>query len=359
MSNDVNVYDAGGIEARLTADTSDFDRSMDASEQRVTKLGDTVGTVPANIQKLIIKEQELSRQMQEQRQKIAEMDAALDAAKATYADMQIAVGRYSDADMAQQFAKEDAAIKKEEAALEALAQKLRVVNQQQDEAVAKLNNKSKLSEQQGQYKTTSLAIDAMANSLRGLSPIVSGTIGNVGNLAERIVFLKQSMNAAKTAGASAGAVMGTAISGGVTLAISAISMLGEALQSAGEKEQKLFDQAMEHLREQDQQLLELQKAVGILDNSASSSSDIVKAREQLVELFPDMLLGYTDENEMILKNNDALQEQIGILKEKQRLTNKDAATAKDDTLADYFALKTSGTKSTYKDIGIDDVMKLG
>lgn len=351
MSNDVNVYDAGGIEARLTADTSDFDRSMDASEQRVTKLGDTMGAVPANIQKLIIKEQELSRQMQAQRQKIAEMDAALDAAKATYADMQIAVGRYSDADMAQQFAKEDAAIKKEEVALEALAQKLRVVNQQQDEAVAKLNNKSKLSEQQGQYKTTSLAIDAMANSLRGLSPIVSGTIGNVGNLAERIVFLKQSMNAAKTAGASAGAVMGTAISGGVTLAISAISMLGEALQSAGEKEQKLFDQAMEHLREQDQQLLELQKAVGILDNSASSSSDIVKAREQLVELFPDMLLGYTDENEMILKNNDALQEQIGILKEKQRLTNKDAATAKDDTLADYFALKTSGTKSTYKDIG--------
>lgn len=329
MSNDVNVYDAGGIEARLTADTSDFDRSMDASEQRVTKLGDTVGTVPANIQKLIIKEQELSRQMQEQRQKIAEMDAALDAAKATYADMQIAVGRYSDADMAQQFAKEDTAIKKEEAALEALAQKLRVVNQQQDEAVAKLNNKSKLSEQQGQYKTTSLAIDAMANSLRGLSPIVSGTIGNVGNLAERIVFLKQSMNAAKTAGASAGAVMGAAVSGGITLAISAISTISSGIQSAiqqaEEEEQKAYEQAMEHLQEQGEKMVELQKSLNVLDSTSASTSDMVSAREQLVELFPDLLLGYTDENKMILDNSEALKEQVELMREQSQLTREKAA----------------------------------
>ncbi len=335
MSNDVNVYDAGGIEARLTADTSDFDRSMDASEQRVTKLGDTMGAVPANIQKLIIKEQELSRQMQAQRQKIAEMDAALDAAKATYADMQIAVGRYSDADMAQQFAKEDAAIKKEEVALEALAQKLRVVNQQQDEAVAKINNKSKLSEQQGQYKTTSLAIDAVANSLRGLSPIVSGTIGNVGNLAERIVFLKQSMNAAKTAGASAGAVMGAAISGGVTLAISAISMLVSAIQQAEEEEQKAYEQAMKHLQEQDEKMVELQKSLNVLDSNAVSTSDMVSARERLVEIFPDLLLGYNEENEMILDNNAALKEQVETMREKSKLAREDAAQKSEGKFDDY------------------------
>lgn len=346
-----DVYEVGGVEAKLTVDSSQFDHGMDQSGEKLEGFRASVSTLPANIQKLIQKEKELARQMQDQRQKIAQMDAALDEAKEMYAELQRAAGSYSDEDMASHFAKEDAAIQKEEEALSSLAKKLQLVEQQHNEAQASFNKKAGLTSQKEQYKSTSLVIDSMANSLRAASPIIGDSVGNIGNLAERLIFLKQSMNAAKNAGASAGAVMGSAISGGVTLAVSAVSMLISSIQQAEEERKQAYEQAMADLEEYEQQVRDVQQSLGILDDATSSTNDMLSAREKIAEIFPNMVLGYTKEGDMILKNNEALQDQLEILREKERLTNKEIANSQDDILADYFSLRDTGVKSTYKNEG--------
>lgn len=334
-----DTLEVGGIEAKLTVDSSQFDEGMDESKEKLNGFLTSVNTLPPNIQKLILKEQELTRQLQEQRQKIAEMDAALDAAKETYADMQLAVNRYSDADMVSHFEKEDEAIQKEEDSLSSLAQKIKFVEQQRAEAQAKINQKLGLEEQASQYRSASLAIDSVANSLRGLSPVLGDTIGNVSNLAGRVTALKQSLNAAKTSGVSTGAVIGSAVAGGVTLAISAVTTLISAIQKAEEERKQMYEQAMADMAEYDQQVREIQQSMGILDDAASGTSDMLNARQQLAELFPDIIVGYEDENAMLLGNSEIMQDQVNTLKEAVRLQREKLALEADGKFDDYDSKK--------------------
>lgn len=346
-----DALDIGGIQAKLIVDSSQFNEGIDQSEDKLKGLLTSMNTLPPNIQKLIQKEADLTKKIQEQREKITGMDAALDEVKATYAQLQQAVGSYSDADMASHFAKEDAAIQKEEEALDGLAQKLKLVEQQRAEAQAKLNQSAQSSGQKGQFRSTSLVIDSVANSLRGLNPILGESAGNIGNMAERLVFMKQAMDQARNAGASTGAVIGAAVSGGVTLAISAISILVQFIQKAEEERKQAYEQALADMEEYDQQVREIQQSLGVLNDASANTNDMLNAREQVAELFPDMVLGYTEEGELILKNNEALQEQVEVLKERNRLNREKVAFESEDKLDEYFDDRESVEK--YQDI-IDD-----
>ena len=129
-----DVYEVGGIEAKMVVDADQFDESIDHSEKKVKGLHTSIETLPPSIQKLVLKEQELTKKLKEQQQRIIGQDAALDALKESYAQAQRAVGAYSDEDMASHFAKEDAAIEKEEEALSGLAAQFKLLGQQRAEA---------------------------------------------------------------------------------------------------------------------------------------------------------------------------------------------------------------------------------
>lgn len=329
-----DVYEVGGIEAKMVVDADQFDESIDHSEKKVKGLHTSIETLPPSIQKLVLKEQELTKKIEEQRQKIIGQDAALDALKESYAQAQQAVGAYSDEDMASHFAKEDAAIRKEDEALTGLAANLKMVQQQQAQAAAKINQKIGLEDQKGQFRSTSLGIDAVANSLRGLSPVLGESVSGIGNMAERLVFLKQTMNQAKNAGAATGAVIGSAIMGGATLAVTGISLVVQAIQKADEERKQRYEQAMSDLKEYQEK--ERETAMAMLKlHETSSTEQYIASRQKLIDMFPDIVSGYSDENNMILGNNEALKDQVDTLKEAVRLHREKLALESDGKFADY------------------------
>lgn len=134
-----DVLQVGGLEAKLTVDTTQFARSMQASGDRMQGLYTQVNAMPPALQKLEAQQQKVTRQMEEQRRKVLQMDAALDGAKSEYAALQQAVGRYSDEDMDAHFSKETAEIRKAEKQLAAYVNQMKALEQQRQQTVEKLN----------------------------------------------------------------------------------------------------------------------------------------------------------------------------------------------------------------------------
>lgn len=329
-----DVYEVGGIEAKMVVDADQFDESIDHSEKKVKGLHTSIETLPPSIQKLVLKEQELTKKLKEQQQRIIGQDAALDALKESYAQAQRAVGAYSDEDMASHFAKEDAAIEKEEEALSGLAAQFKLLGQQRAEAVAKLNQKIASEDQKGQFRSTSLGIDAVANSLRGLSPVLGESVSGIGNMAERLVFLKQTMNQAKNAGAATGAVLGSAIMGGATLAITGISLVVQSIQKADEERKQRYEQAISDLKEYQEK--EREAAMAMLKlHEADSTQQYIDSRQRIIDMFPDMVLGYNDEGSAILKNNEVLEKQIALMKEKAKVNREIVLASEQNSFSDY------------------------
>ena len=223
-----DTLQVGGIEAKLTLDTQEFACSVQDSEGKFRGLYTQVNTMPPALQKLEAQQAKVTRQLEEQKKKVGELYAALDTAAADYVALEKAMGRVGDVNLEKTFAAECAAIDREEKKLSELKAQLQQVENQRAQTIEKLNADATKQGATQQYKENSLAIDSVANSLRALTPILGDSIGNVGNLAERLVFMKQSMKSA----ASEGALMGVAISGGITLAVSAIAMLTQAGQKA-------------------------------------------------------------------------------------------------------------------------------
>ena len=212
-----DVLEVGGIEAKLTVDTTQFESGMERSGEQMKGLYTRINTLPPAIQKLQLQEEKLSRAMEEQIRKVAEMEDELVKAERRYTSWE-AIRRESDN---QKFAK---ALEQDRKALaqagEKITQyqyKLEQLDAQKQEAMEKYNaSAAKSAETQG-YKDSSLAIDSVANSLRALSPVLGDSVSGVGNLAERMVYLKQSLSAAASGAASTGAIIGSAISGGIVL----------------------------------------------------------------------------------------------------------------------------------------------
>lgn len=331
-----DVLEVSGIEAKLTVDTTQFESGMERSGEQMKGLYTRINTLPPAIQKLQQREEEFTRKMEEQRKKIAEMDAALTAAADQYSALEKAMGRTGDIDLDKVFARETAELKKADAQLDEYRRKLEQVDAQKQEAMEKYNaSATKSAETQG-YKDSSLAIDSVANSLRALSPVLGDSVAGIGNLAERMVYLKQSLSAAASGAASTGAIIGSAISGGIGIAVSAVGMLISAWQEAEAEREQAMEAAQQWLADHDEQVQQLTQSMHVLDDQLSSLDDVISARETLADLFPNMVLGYTDEGEAILANNDALEKQVDLLRERAKL-NRDYIVAADggETLEQY------------------------
>ena len=326
----------GGIEAKLTVDTTQFESGMERSGEQMKGLYTRINTLPPAIQKLQLQEEKLSRAMEEQIRKVAEMEDELVKAERRYTSWE-AIRRESDN---QKFAK---ALEQDRKALAQAGEKiteyqykLEQLDAQKQEAMEKYNaSAAKSAETQG-YKNSSLAIDSVANSLRALSPVLGDSVSGVGNLAERMVYLKQSLSAAASGAASTGAIIGSAISGGIGIAVSAVGMLISAWQEAEAEREQAMEAAQQWLADHDEQVQQLTQSMHVLDDQLSSLDDVISAREALADLFPDMVLGYNSEGEAILANSQALEQQIDLMNERAKL-NRDFLLSEDngETLEKY------------------------
>lgn len=343
-----DVLEVGGIEAKLTVDTTQFESGMERSGEQMKGLYTRINTLPPAIQKLQQREEEFTRKMEEQRKKIAEMDAALTAAADQYSALEKAMGRTGDIDLDKVFARETAELKKADAQLDEYRRKLEQVDAQKQEAMEKYNaSATKSAETQG-YKNSSLAIDSVANSLRALSPVLGDSVAGIGNLAERMVYLKQSLSAAASGAASTGAIIGSAISGGIGIAVSAIGMgISEVQEMLAERDQ-VHEEALQQLAEYEEQAQQLAQSLHVLDNQSADFDDVISARETLAGLFPDMVRGYTDEGEAILANSQALEAQIELLNIRKQLARESILNTSGDPLADV--RKHSGERSWWDNL---------
>ena len=331
-----DVLEVGGIEAKLTVDTTQFESGMERSGEQMKGLYTRINTLPPAIQKLQLQEEKLSRAMEEQIRKVAEMEDELVKAERRYTSWE-AIRRESDN---QKFAK---ALEQDRKALAQAGEKiteyqykLEQLDAQKQEAMEKYNaSAAKSAETQG-YKNSSLAIDSVANSLRALSPVLGDSVAGIGNLAERMVYLKQSLSAAASGAASTGAIIGSAISGGIGIAVSAVGMLISAWQEAEAEREQAMEAAQQWLSDHDEQVQQLTQSMHVLDDQLSSLDDVISARETLADLFPNMVLGYTDEGEAILANNDVLEKQVDLMRERAKL-NRDFLLSEDngETLEKY------------------------
>ncbi len=337
-------FQIGGIEAKLTVDTLSFKQDIDESGKKLEKLYTQVNTLPPAIQKFQQQEERLTRQLEEQRQKIGQLYVNLDEAAASYAEMEKAMGRVGDVDLTKQFSKETAEIDKAEEKMQEYIQKLKLVEQQKQAAIEKMNASGVAALEKQQYKDNSIAIDSVANSLRGLTPLLGDTIGNVGMLAERLTFMKRSMDAS----ASASAAMGAAISGGVTLGIAAVGMLQHAYEDMIESQRQAYQEAIASLADYEEQLRESAQAMSILDDQTSSVGQLTDARQRLADIFPELVLGYDKEGKAILAGNDALQKQINLLKQREAAQREIALGESGDVFGDY---NNAGQYNPYE--GID------
>lgn len=310
-----DVYQVGGIEAKLTVDTTAFEQGMARSGKQMEGLYARVQTMPPALQRLVDRENELTRKITEQKQKVAELDAALSAAADQHMALEKAMGRVGDVNLEETFSKQVAAITKEEGKLNSLQAKLKQVEAQQQEFAEKINATSTKTTSKIEYKEQSLAIDAMANSMRALTPILGSSVTGLGNVAERLIYMKQAMKAAEAGGAA----LGVAISGGVTLAVSAVGMVVGAIQEAEEAHQKELEEARQALLDTEEQMREFEVSMRVLDSQKSSLADVIGARQDLADLFPQMVLGYDDERNAVLRNTQEIEKQIDLLKERTRL----------------------------------------
>ena len=122
-----DVYQVGGIEAKLTVDTTAFEQGMARSGKQMEGLYARVQTMPPALQRLVDRENELTRKINEQKQRVAELDGALSASADQYAALEKAMGRVGDVNLEETFSKQVAAITKEEGKLDSLQAKLKQV----------------------------------------------------------------------------------------------------------------------------------------------------------------------------------------------------------------------------------------
>ena len=113
-------------------------------------------------------------------------------------------------------------------------------------------------------------------------------------------------------------------------------MLISAWQEAEAEREQAMEAAQQWLADHDEQVQQLTQSMHVLDDQLSSLDDVISARETLADLFPNMVLGYTDEGEAILANNDALEKQVDLMRERARLTRQQLLQDDDgEALIDY------------------------
>lgn len=303
MAEDIDV---ARLKAVMVAVDTQFRADIAADKKEMQGLYASVETLPPALQKLQNRMDSTTAKIDEQRKKVNQMDEALDESVAAHAALEIAAGRVGDIDLYDYFSKQAEAIDKEDKKLQELTAQYKALQAQQMQYYQKVSADTAKRASAQEYADTSIGINTAATALRNLSSVTGGAVGNLSSMASQLVFVRRAMDAAKTSATA----MSAAVSGGIMLAVSAVSMLITAAIEADEKQRQAYEDSVESLAKYESELQKASQAIQTYNNQEASIDQLTAAKKQLADLFPEMILGYTDEGEAILKNSAAMDKQI-------------------------------------------------
>jgi len=166
------VFEIGGIKTKLIVDTDDAIRNIAEGKKEFQGLYTTVETLPPALQKLVAQQQKVAQQMQEQREKAMQLDVALDKARQQFVAADKAMGQLNDNSLEKHFEKEIAALDKENAKIEELANQYKLLEKQKAQYIANSAQSAASAQGAQQYKDMSMGMSKLYQLVNG---VLAGT----------------------------------------------------------------------------------------------------------------------------------------------------------------------------------------
>ena len=306
------------------------------------------------VEKYSAKLQSLTAEYEAQKKAVNELGAQLDYLVDDYYKLEQRLGRGDSFDPAQIFPLESEQLDKEMAKLSEIEAKIKEVSAAREKAAqtavdsaaksaaaaqsaanAENNAAKSIKDQADSTKAANMAFDTGATALKAVTSAAGGTVSQLGYLGTELLYLKRNMQAAATTGAMMSSVLSFGVMAAVTLVSSAIS----ALQEKEEKRRQAFEEGVQNLQNYAKELQTLQQSLDVLNNSKSSTDQLTTARNNLASTFEDLIVGYTDEGEAILANNDLIEKQIELTNKKISLARQEIIT-NSNAIDEYNKLKS-------------------
>ncbi len=324
---------------------SDVDTSAASAAQSVNK---TNAAMKSNsVEKYDAKLAQLNADYQKQAELVNNLGAQLDSLVDDFYKLSAASGDGDSFDPAKIFPTESAALDKEYAKLEEIEAKIKEVTAAREKAASvavsaaskhttAANSMAAATKKEATASNAAnIAFDTGATALRAVTSAAGGTVSELGYLGTELLYLKRNMQSATTTGV----MMASVISFGIMAAISLVSAGISKMKEEEEKRQQVFEDSVEDLKSYSEQLQILKQNLDVLNDSKSSTEQLSEARNKLGSTFEQFVIGYTEEGEAILANNEALEREIELLhlkadiERKQILSNSDNISVGDYSVA--------------------------
>lgn len=222
----------------------------------------------------------------------------------------------------------EAAIAASKKQSEAAAEAAEKAAERESAALAKL-------EERQQRADSTLMLSSVAMLMRTVSDTSDGLIGKLSTIATRVLFLKQALKDT----ARPAAKLGTAIAGGVGIAISVLTALASEAQRVREENIKSAAEAAQAFASSEKENSSLEKNIALLESQSASTEELKRAKQELAQMFPNMVAGYDQEGEAILRTVGALKKEAEYRKLLAEQKTERASAAADINVEQYYESK--------------------
>ena len=331
-----NIGDSSASIKAAAYDIKKVDSSAAAASKSVGKANAVMSA--DTVQKYSAKLQSLTAEYEAQKKTVNELSAQLDYLVDDFYKLEQRFGRGDSFDPAQIFPVESEQLDKEMAKLSEIEAKIKEVTVARENAaqaavdsaaksaaavqsIANAENRAAkgVKEQADSTKAANMAFDTGATALRAVTSAAGGTVSQLGYLGTELIYLKRNMQAAATTGA----MMASILSFGVMAAVTLVSAGISALKEKEEKRQQAFEDGVQNLQNYSSELQTLKQSLDVLNNTKSSTDQLTTARNNLASTFDNLIVGYNDEGEAILANNELLEKQLELINKKISLSRQE------------------------------------
>lgn len=346
-----NIGDSSASIKAAASDIKKVDSSASAASKSIGKANAAMSadTVKKFDDKLV----SLNADYKKQSELVLNLSARLDNLVDDFYRLSEAMGNTEDFDPSKIYPAESAELDKEFAKLTEIENKIKEVTAAREKAAqaavdsaaksaaaaqsaANAENKAAkaVKEQANSTKAANMAFDTGATALRAVTSAAGGTVSQLGYLGTELIYLKRNMQAAATTGA----MMASVLSFGVMAAVTLVSAGISAMQEKEEKRKQAFEDGVQNLEKYSSELQTLKQSLDVLNNTKSSTDQLTTARNNLASTFDDLIVGYTDEGEAILANNELMEKQIELINRKISLTRQEII-ANSEAIEKYNAIR--------------------
>ena len=333
---DVNL---GTISAELDLDTSKMNQRVDevldawdrmnkgASEASTGLSGKMITGVNQYQQKLDI----IASKLERQRKLIAQLEATSN---------KPIIGSNSAAEVEKataQLENEKIKLKELEAQFDRTYNAQRNFILQQDKTAQKVQETAKKMDLREAGANAQIGANLAATGLRSIDQIAPGVAGNIGNIVTQINYARQAMTSASSAPMKWAMGISTAVGIALTLVVAGI----QQMQEAEEERQRIFDESVQKIQDYADKIKSFTDEINTLNNASASTNELVEANRNLANTFPELVVGWDNNGNAILANNQALDDYLETLKKQQEIQRESIVSKGYDLQNEYNSTKES------------------